>query len=256
MYKVSSIVGTTATRSIGLRVFAWLTAPGIIVHETGHAIFCLLFGHKVKEFKWFDPQPDGTLGHVVHTWKKGSFYQGVGNFFIGTGPVWFGCLVVYLLSLLLMGGDFLYVAVSTPVSPADLASPGAVGSFIFTFLNHVRISLGNFAEPALLSSWKFWVFMYLTLCIGLHMKMSPSDMKGAWPGFLMFVGLVLVMNLGISIFVMAMPTTSLAATAASMTAVLAGLSLSVAGILAITIVPALAVMLVIDLFVLVFGLVR
>lgn len=256
MYLVSSVIGRTAGRSLGLRAFAWMTAPGTVVHETGHAVFCLIFGHKIKEIRFFDPQPDGTLGKVVHSWRKGNIYQSFGNFFIGTGPIWFGCGVVYLLSIILMGPDFLYLAVSTPVSSSDLSNPYAVGALVGTFARNVAASAGNMLEPALLSSWKFWVFFYLTLCIGLHMNMSPADMKGAWPGLLLLVGLVFVLNLVVSIFVVIQPASAAAGAAASVTARLAGVALSVTGVLAFTILPALIVMLLIDLFALIVRLFR
>ena len=46
----------------------------------------------------FRPGRDGTLGYVEHAYNRRSLYQSVGNFFIGTGPIWFGSALVYLLS--------------------------------------------------------------------------------------------------------------------------------------------------------------
>jgi|GEM_PF-645392 len=245
MYLVASFIGRSAGKSIGLKAFAWLTAPGTVVHELGHALFCVVFRHEIKEIKLFDPQPDGTLGSVSHSWQKGSLYQSVGNFFIGTGPIWFGCAVVFLLSMLLVGTDFLWVAVGTRVEPADLATPSAAGRLSLDFLHHVWVTLSGLIEPALYSDWKFWVFIYLTLCIGLHMSLSPADLKGSWVGFLMLVVVMLVVNIGIAAFVTAFPASSAAAPVAGVTAAMVQFSLAVTGVLLVTVIPAFILMILI-----------
>ena len=75
----------------------WFCAPGIIVHELGHAFFCVVFGHRIMRMNLFRPgSHDGTLGYVEHAFDPGSLYQRVGNFFIGTGPIWFGTIIIYL----------------------------------------------------------------------------------------------------------------------------------------------------------------
>ena len=62
-----------------LVLFGWLGTP---VHELGHALFALLFGHKITAIKLFSPNPTaGTLGYISHTWNKKNLYQVMGNFF-------------------------------------------------------------------------------------------------------------------------------------------------------------------------------
>src|SRR6185437_12024785 len=80
--------------------YTTLTAPGVAIHELGHAFFCLIFRHKIVKMKLFSPQSDGTLGYVQHSYNPASTYQKFGNFFIGTGPIWFGTLLVYLIARL------------------------------------------------------------------------------------------------------------------------------------------------------------
>ena len=79
---------------LGERSWIALAAPGTVVHEAGHALFCLIFRHKILEMKLFSPESDGTLGMVRHSWDPESFYQRAGNFFIGTGPIITGVLVI------------------------------------------------------------------------------------------------------------------------------------------------------------------
>ena len=79
----------------GTYLVAWLGTP---VHELGHALFCLIFGHKIEEIRFFKPDKDtGTLGFVYHTWNPKNPWHVLGNFFIGIGPVVLGCAVLFAL---------------------------------------------------------------------------------------------------------------------------------------------------------------
>lgn len=79
--------------------FKWLGTP---VHEFGHAFFAFVFGHRITEIKWFDPQAtDGSYGYVNHSHQPGNIYQEVGKFFIGIGPILMCSMLLYLLTYLL-----------------------------------------------------------------------------------------------------------------------------------------------------------
>ena len=52
-------------RKRGVYLVAWLGTP---LHELGHALFCLIFRHKIEDIKFFKPDKvNGTLGYVYHT---------------------------------------------------------------------------------------------------------------------------------------------------------------------------------------------
>ena len=96
----------------------WLGTP---IHETGHAIFCLLFGHKIHEFVPFKPERDESggyvLGYVKHS-CKGSIYNNIGYLFIGTGPIILGSIIIALLiRFLLPGGSGFFTGLNTEHVP-------------------------------------------------------------------------------------------------------------------------------------------
>ena len=170
----------------------WIGTP---VHELGHAFFCLVFGHQITEIKLFSPNSeDGTLGYIHHSYNKKSIYQRIGLFFIGTGPIIFGSMVLYAL---------LYVCcperpeISGIISPPDLAEPG-MGQW-WKFLGvlvtgGIHILSGVFSPANFASIW-FWIFVYVSFCISSHMQLSPPDLKSMISGLITILLVLLVVNL-------------------------------------------------------------
>ena len=80
------------------KIFIYFTAPGVIIHELGHVIFCFIFNHEILSIKLFSPEGNTSLGYVNHRYDPKNLYHRTGNFFIGTGPVWFGIIMLFLFS--------------------------------------------------------------------------------------------------------------------------------------------------------------
>lgn len=60
----------------GLTVCYITGALGTPLHECAHALFCVIFGHKVVEIKLFQiNSDDGMLGYVRHTYNKKNIYH-------------------------------------------------------------------------------------------------------------------------------------------------------------------------------------
>src|SRR5690606_23839416 len=85
-------------QNVYLYGFAWL---GTSIHELGHAIFAILFAHKISEIKLFTPGSGKSLGHLKHSYTKGNPYQTLGNFFIGLGPILLGSFLLLVVTWLL-----------------------------------------------------------------------------------------------------------------------------------------------------------
>ena len=173
-----------------LGLFGWL---GTIVHELGHAIFCLIFRHKITAIKLFDPNPKtGTLGYVEHSYNSTSFYQLAGNFFIGIGPILFGMAIIYLLSYLLLGlnpfqlANNFNMASSQDISWETLRQ---IFQILWTSSNSLMREVFSWHN---LSTWQLYAFIYLAFAIGSSITLSPADIKGTLKGFSVIVAVIIL----------------------------------------------------------------
>ena len=141
-----------------LAAFGWL---GTAVHELSHALFCVLFGHKITELKLFDPgAAGGSLGYVRHAYNPKNPYHQLGNLFIAIGPIVVGAAA---LAAQILGGA------------------REIGA---------RLTGGGH------SSWLGAAgFLYLAIAIGSLMGMSREDFVGALPGLAAVVATLFLANL-------------------------------------------------------------
>ncbi len=161
----SNLLRSGFVKLFGLTAFVFILAPGVMLHELGHALFCFPFGHRIVEMKLFSPQADGTLGWVNHAYNRDSFRALIGNFFIGTGPVWLGLAVLYGSTRLLLPGENF----DMPGLPLYEASTG--------FLKEVVLS------KEALFGWRWFLWVYLAFAIGANITLSTPDIDGACFGF-------------------------------------------------------------------------
>jgi hypothetical protein len=173
-------------------IFGWV---GTIIHESGHAIFCIIFGHRITEIKWFDfDSYDGSLGYVYHTYDPNNLYQRIGNFFIGIGPIILGTLVIYYSSRYLLGKE-VFTSLAQAIGSTSIntsTNPVVLGGAI---LKGIPIIFSSLLTLDNLSNWKFYLFLYLTFTVGSSIRLSPPDIKGALGGFATLLGLLFLFNL-------------------------------------------------------------
>ncbi len=172
--------------------FAWL---GTIVHELGHAVTAIAFGHKIVDMELFTPNsPNGTLGHVNHSFNKKSIYQRIGNFFIGIGPIFSGSLVLYLASWLLFGFSFSLLNEPEISSDHTLSFHSFWTSTINVFSN-VSIYVKTIFTGEETQIWKIVLFIYLLFSVGTSVTLSKADVKSSLNGFIYFVFVLLLFNI-------------------------------------------------------------
>ena len=160
-------------------------AIGTPVHECAHALFCVIFGHKITEIKLFQiNSEDGTLGYVNHSYNKKNIYHNIGNFFIGVAPIIVISAVLYLLAYLLLPGFVAEINGSFRIS--DFVSN--IGNVFKSLLTVLK----SFFLCAL--SWQWWLFLVVGIFLALHMTLSKADIKGALSGVLLLLIVVFVVD--------------------------------------------------------------
>jgi hypothetical protein len=166
----------------GILLTAWFGTP---IHEMGHYFFAKLFHHKINNFTIFQPNEiNGNLGHVDHSYNKHSLYQNIGNFFIGAAPMIWGSLVmVIMLYFLVPNGKEIFSPLANNIDSTT--------NFFFS-LKNTFLNLFNWEN---VTSWNFWIFIYLSFCLSAHIAPSKQDRVGMWKGFVWIVAIMIITNL-------------------------------------------------------------
>lgn len=179
-------------RSFGSRALMVTGVIGVPIHELSHAIFALLFRHKVSRIKLLQkPDAQGVMGYVQHSYNKGSIYQQIGNFFIGIAPIFGGVLSIILLmritipqayekfaGILIKGLNITVINKST--MEIMMNSYGELIRIIFSVKNFQNIY--------------FYIFLFIAVCISSHISLSIADIKGASRGLAAIFFILLVLN--------------------------------------------------------------
>ena len=176
-------------RGVGYKIVVGTGIIGTPVHELGHALMCLIFGHHITEICLWQPRSDdGTLGYVNHSYNSRNIYHIIGNLFIGIGPIFSGMLVL---------GTCLYFAfpaslanytasvtqlLNTSATPLDMLTAG---------IKILPDMIGEFSSASF-PIWGRVILVIVMLCVSLHINLSPADIKGALSAIRLYLILMLV----------------------------------------------------------------
>ena len=149
---------------------------GTPIHELGHALMCLLFGHRITDMSLWQPRAkDGNLGYVTHTYHRRNPYHILGNLFIGIGPIISGLAVLALVLRLGFPATFSdYTAAAS-----QMASKGE-GGFIL-FLEGLKMLPRMWSELLHGTAVPLWgriLSALVILSVSQHVSLSPADIKG------------------------------------------------------------------------------
>jgi hypothetical protein len=196
LHQISRQVEKYSVRLMSVRgyliAFGWL---GTAVHEIGHAIFCLLFGHKITGMKLFShDKHSGSMGYVNHSYNAKNLYHQIGNFFIGLGPVIFGSVLLYGMVWLLTGIRISQIY-RLHIVPENLESLNDM-FIVFRHLWHHMIDTLHLLGAAITDHW--WnalILFYVLFATGSTLALSKSDIASAASGLKYIFVLLLVFNL-------------------------------------------------------------
>lgn len=137
-------------------IFRIFVGPGIILHESAHALVARLFGGKVVEFKIFDEKG----GSVKYTQPRFSNFT---NILVGLAPIIIAIAILFLITKL-FHFDFI-------LDQNQVLTFKQFKSFFFDLNYH---------------SAKTYIFIYLSLSIAAAMVPSKQDMSLSWAGLGLF----------------------------------------------------------------------
>ncbi len=167
---------------------------GTPVHELGHALMCLLFGHRIIAMSLWQPRAtDGNLGFVTHRYNPRHPYQVLGNLFIGIGPVFSGLGVLTLVLWLCFPATLAdYVAAMRATGVGD----GGQGSrsLFFEGLKMLPHIVDELIGDGRVPLWGRVVGLLVLLSVSLHIDLSPDDIKGSLRAIPLYMVLVLILT--------------------------------------------------------------
>lgn len=165
---------------------------GTPVHELGHALMCLAFGHRITDMSLWQPtSPDGRLGYVTHAYSPRNLYHVLGNLFIGIGPIFSG-LAVLTLALWLGFPDAFAAYMS---AAADMAASGE--GFFTLLLEGLKMlprMLDELVHGTDVPTWGRIVALVVILAVSQHISLSPEDLKGSLSAIPLYLAIILVLT--------------------------------------------------------------
>lgn len=159
IFAIGMAVPQLLARSLVGPTFRLFAIPGVILHETGHAIACILTGTKIHRIRLF--KRDG--GDIMHDVPK---IPVIGQLLITMAPLVIGMFAIVFLAARIM--DIEKLKIGTDIRD--------FWPFLFSVVGAVKWS-------HLIS----WVWIYLILSIGSTMMPSMQDFRNSWFSLLVFV---------------------------------------------------------------------
>jgi hypothetical protein len=145
-------------RYLNYKIIHLLYYIGALVHETSHAILCVLTMAKIKEFVIFSSQP-----HVTHQKSKIPI---IGEVLISFAPIAGGLLFLFLINHYVLGN---YFVIPSFDNFRNLLTGGE------KILSQINIF-----------EWKSWIMILLFFNVGAMIGPSTQDLKNVWPILIFF----------------------------------------------------------------------
>jgi hypothetical protein len=196
MHFLSSGLRLLGVEAFGERGFVYgFKMIGTPVHELGHVVFALIFGHRVVSVKWFDPNgKGGAYGFVKTQYTRGNPFHETGLLFSGIGPVLMCALMLYAITWLLFGTAIHHLFAYETI-PNIFHSVESLPILPLSIVKAVKEITALLFTNADYTWWKVVIFIYLFFAIGSSMTLSPPDIRLATKGFLFFAVLLFLFNI-------------------------------------------------------------
>lgn len=160
---------------------------GTPVHELGHAMMCIPFGHRITDMQllMLPGRRSRTLGYVEHSYNHKNPWAVFGNLFVSFGPIFSGLTVMVLVLVLCFPAQWsAYMESSRTVANAG-AGIAQTATIAFSLL----FSLFRGIQEQPVASI---VGIIIILSVAQHISLSFADLRGCLVGLAMYAGIVLV----------------------------------------------------------------
>lgn len=146
-----------------LYLFGWI---GTAVHELGHLIFALLFGHQISNVKLFSFNANNPQqGYVKHSFNKKNIYQNLGNFLIGIGPILLGGSALFIIGYLIFDLKFNDIIINN-IKLSDLSITESIFQVFSSIYDGLMSTIKAIINQENAAWWKYLLFFYLLFSIG------------------------------------------------------------------------------------------
>ncbi|MCA9997401.1 MAG: M50 family metallopeptidase [Anaerolineales bacterium] len=197
MHHLSRQIAHRLIALIGYEPYLYLFSyVGTFFHELGHAVFCLIFGYRIVEFKFYEPDNYSPYrGHVLYLYNPKSFYHLIGQFFTGIGPIFVGTAVIALASYLLIGPVVINPITQMGINLDNLNSGSEITAFVQLAISNMGALFKLLLSRRALLSWQLYTLLYLIISVGSSITLSLSDLEGVIQGLSIIILLLLAFNI-------------------------------------------------------------
>ena len=161
---------------------------GTPVHELGHALMCIPFGHRITDMKLLLPpsRRSRTLGYVEHSYNRKNPWAVFGDLFISFGPIFSGIGVMVLVLTLCFPTQWNAYLESSRTMVENGADVQQITASSLSLLTSLFDGLKN-ADVV-----RSVVGLLVILSVSQHITLSLADLKGCFKALLMYAGIVAV----------------------------------------------------------------
>lgn len=196
--QIQAVSNKWAYQAFGRRGILLTACIGTPIHEIGHAVMCLLFGHKINAIKLLTMNPqNSTLGYVNHSFNKHSLYQVIGNFFISLGPIGSGTAAILFYMYMLEPAAFSALQQHIIAASVDHIT---IADFISRSTQSIIIVYDELINGENIFSLNFWIFVWLAMCTSSHIALSEADIKQGISGLMVIFLVTVLVNVGAALF--------------------------------------------------------
>src|SRR5699024_4123188 len=124
-----------------------------------------------------------------HRCDLNSYYQRVGNFFIGIAPIIFGTIFLMLCMWILLPSEFNSIRETFNENMDYIKNIHHIKDSVNIYITIVISTLENLSPFRNHNIIKYLVFIYIMYSVTTHMDLSKEDLSNSKSGFFVFISL-------------------------------------------------------------------